>query len=189
MEYAELATLHKWISEAAKPEFEYQYKRDALPVLSLLETFCPPMQRIAMDISSGYIYSAHAADIITMVVSALRVAYAVDPARPCYRILDEAYALMESKNHDYRGGSGDPFANFRRSVELGVEPEVGLLMRMLDKIQRIKTFATKGELAVKGEPVWDAIVDIINYAVLCYGLLIERGRAQKPVAHLEGADA
>lgn len=74
--------------------------------------------------------------------------------------------LMDQKNHDYRGGTGDPLANFRGATFLGIDPGVGILLRMMDKIMRLKTFAEKGELFVQGESAMDAALDIINYAVL-----------------------
>ena len=69
-------------------------------------------------------------------------------------------SIMKKKNHDYRGGSGDPYANFRGSVSLGVKPITGILLRMQDKIMRVKTFDEKGELIVENEGVKDALVDI-----------------------------
>jgi hypothetical protein len=81
--------------------------------------------------------------------------------------------IMMAKNHDYRGGSGDPYANFRGSVNLGINPIVGILLRVEDKIQRIRTFASKGKLMVENEGVEDALVDVQNYMDLIYGLIKE----------------
>jgi hypothetical protein len=89
-------------------------------------------------------------------------------------ICNKAFDIVEAKNHDYRGGTGDPFANFRGSVSFGIEPIVGILLRMQDKMMRIKTFAEKNQLLVKGEGVQDAILDIINYGILIAGMLEER---------------
>lgn len=83
--------------------------------------------------------------------------------------------LMTRKNHDYTSGSGDPFANFRGSSYLGIDPVLGVMLRMQDKMMRVRTFAEKGELKVKDEGVKDALVDLINYTVLMYGL-IEDGK-------------
>lgn len=83
-------------------------------------------------------------------------------------------AILEQKNHDYRGGSGDPYANFRGSTSLGIDPIVGILLRMQDKMMRIKTFVEKGELKVQGEGIKDAIVDITNYSALIWGLICEK---------------
>ena len=56
--------------------------------------------------------------------------------------------IMEVKNNDYTGGkeADDVFANFRCSTILDVHPVTGLLMRVMDKIQRIKTFTNDGQL-------------------------------------------
>lgn len=84
-----------------------------------------------------------------------------------------ARAIMEAKNNDYRSGTGDPYANFRGSVALGVNPITGILLRIQDKLCRVATFASKGELMVKGEGVDDALRDVINYCVLIGGLIDE----------------
>lgn len=85
-------------------------------------------------------------------------------------------SLIEAKNTDYTGGEDidDPFANFRQSEDLGVDPLVGLFIRMGDKFQRIKAFARTGKLAVPGEGVEDAIKDIMGYSLIALGLLSER---------------
>lgn len=83
----------------------------------------------------------------------------------------DSFALMERKNHDYRGGTGDPYANFRNSVKLGISPEVGILLRMCDKHQRLRTFISRGILKVKDEAARDSILDCHNYTVLCMGML------------------
>lgn len=75
--------------------------------------------------------------------------------------------IMAVKNHDYAHDS-DPFKNFRAASFLGVDPGIGLLLRVLDKIARLHTFWLSGEL--KAESVDDAEVDIINYMVLHRGL-------------------
>lgn len=85
----------------------------------------------------------------------------------------QARSIMEAKNNDYRSGTGDPYANFRGSVALGVNPITGILLRIQDKLCRVATFASKGELMVKGEGVDDALRDVINYCVLIGGLIDE----------------
>lgn len=85
-----------------------------------------------------------------------------------------AQTIMAAKNRDYRGAGDDPFANFRGSEFLGVDPILGILMRCMDKFQRIRSFATTGTLAVKSESFEDAVVDVINYMVLAAGMAEER---------------
>lgn len=85
-----------------------------------------------------------------------------------------ARVIMEAKSKDYSGGSNDPFSNFKDSIVFGIEPEHGLLIRVMDKLKRISTFIKKGELAVKDEPVEDAIHDIINYMILLKGMIQDK---------------
>ncbi len=89
--------------------------------------------------------------------------------------------IMEVKNNDYTGGkeADDVFANFRCSTILDVHPVTGILMRVLDKIQRIKTFTNDGQLSVSGETVDDACEDIINYAILAKAMLKQEREAKK----------
>ena len=83
-------------------------------------------------------------------------------------LCSEARALMAKKNHDYAGASGTtPFANFQACEEVGVcSTEQGFLVRMLDKFKRLVTFAQAGNLTVDNESFRDAVIDIVNYAIL-----------------------
>lgn len=85
------------------------------------------------------------------------------------RLSGDAVALMRKKNHDY-GGNSDPYRNFRMAANLGVDPLAGILVRMGDKLARLGTYVEKGQLQVKDESVRDTVLDIINYAVLFYGM-------------------
>ena len=96
-------------------------------------------------------------------------------------LCDDARALMAAKNHDYSSGV-DPFHNFRMAKMLGIPTELGVLMRMCDKIARLKTFSEKGVLKVENESYRDAILDIINYAVLFAGIV----QADQPQRSADG---
>lgn len=87
--------------------------------------------------------------------------------------------LMKSKNHDYSAGQG-PFANFQMSESLGVEPEIGLMIRMMDKMQRVRTYLEQGSLKVPGEGVVDAANDLLGYSLLLGGMIRERVKSQLP---------
>jgi hypothetical protein len=95
---------------------------------------------------------------------------------------DECRKIMEAKNKDYTGGSEDIFANFRAGEILGIPAELGILLRSLDKFQRIKAFVVNGELAVKDESVNDAIADVINYMILLKGIIHERTTEEKDLS-------
>jgi len=83
--------------------------------------------------------------------------------------------IMKQKNSDYTGGKGatDVFANFNASKMLGIHPVQGLLLRVIDKIQRIRSFTNDKELSVPNETVEDACDDIVNYAILAKAMLME----------------
>jgi hypothetical protein len=79
-----------------------------------------------------------------------------------------ALEIMKKKNHDYAGNSGEqPFANFQRCQAMGIcSTEQGFLVRIVDKVSRLSTFANAGKLVVDNEGYQDAILDILNYCVL-----------------------
>jgi hypothetical protein len=81
-------------------------------------------------------------------------------------LASEALELMKKKNQDYATGN-DPFRNFRTFGELGI------LVRMSDKIARLRTFLERGEFSVTDESCRDSILDLINYSVLLNGMLVE----------------
>ncbi len=71
--------------------------------------------------------------------------------------------LHDRKQQDY-GTDNDPFANVRASREFGVEPWIGAMVRLNDKITRVKSFIAKGNLA--NESLEDSLSDIAVYAVI-----------------------
>jgi len=83
--------------------------------------------------------------------------------------------IMKAKNSDYCGGetTTDALANFKSARSLGLHPVTGLLLRMQDKLMRIKSFVNDGSLRVEGESVEDACDDLMNYSVLAKALLQE----------------
>jgi len=83
-------------------------------------------------------------------------------------LCNRALEIMKAKNHDYAGKGGEkPFANFQRCEAFDVcSTEAGFLVRIIDKISRLSTFADSGQLKVKNESYQDAILDIINYMIL-----------------------
>ncbi|MGH9992865.1 MAG: hypothetical protein ACREBU_01555 [Nitrososphaera sp.] len=99
-------------------------------------------------------------------------------------LCDRAYTIMKAKNKDYTAGGG-VFANFDLSASLGVPRELGLLVRVSDKVIRLKSGITGGALAVKGEGFEDTILDVINYMVLLAGMSKEARTDEKDL-DLEG---
>lgn len=83
--------------------------------------------------------------------------------------------IMVKKNHDYSGGdASSPFANFKDSEVFGIPGELGILLRVLDKLKRLQAFINTGELKVTAEGWEDACEDVINYMILLKGMLKEK---------------
>jgi len=83
---------------------------------------------------------------------------------------------LRRKSSDYTGGqaSQDPFANFRATEVLDIDPVIGIMMRIMDKIQRVRSFVNDGELKVPNESVYDAFDDMIGYTILAKAMIKEK---------------
>ena len=89
--------------------------------------------------------------------------------------LQQIAELHSVKQHDY-GQGNDPFANIRASQEFGVEPWVGAVIRLNDKVTRLKSFIANGVL--KNESIQDSLLDIAVYALISLILFEEKVRDQ-----------
>lgn len=79
--------------------------------------------------------------------------------------------LHDKKQKDY-GSDTDPFANVRASSEWGVPSWVGAMVRLNDKVHRLKQFAKKGVL--HNESAEDSMRDIAVYALIALILYREQ---------------
>ena len=92
-----------------------------------------------------------------------------------HEILGGLGTLHDQKQADY-GKGDDPFANVRGSQDFGVDPWIGALVRLNDKIKRLQSFITNGSL--KNESVEDSLRDIAVYSIIALVLYEEMyGRA------------
>ncbi len=80
-----------------------------------------------------------------------------------HEVLQELGDLHDKKQKDY-GTDADPFANVRGSLEWGIAPWIGALVRGTDKMKRLQKFARHGELA--NEAVEDSFRDLAVYAII-----------------------
>lgn len=79
-------------------------------------------------------------------------------------IVREMIALHLRKAHDYGDSSIDEFYdNLDAAKELGIPAWKGIVLRMNDKMARLKKFCRAGEL--KNESVEDSFIDIAVYAI------------------------
>ena len=96
------------------------------------------------------------------------------PGDPRFKdVLWTVAQLHARKQADY-GSDGDPFANVRASGDFGVAPWIGALVRLNDKVTRLKNFASKHTLA--NESAEDSMLDIAVYAMIALILYREESR-------------
>lgn len=93
------------------------------------------------------------------------------------KLFEACHKIAIKKGNDYARGD-DPFANFRTAEAIGVKPIKGILIRMMDKIQRLNNYGVVGKL--DNESAEDAVMDIINYASLIGGLICEKEGKELP---------
>lgn len=92
-------------------------------------------------------------------------------------ILRELGELHDRKQADY-GTPTDPFANIRASMEYGISPVLGAILRANDKVSRIKTWIKKGSLA--NESIRDSLKDNAVYNIIAHVLLDEQESGSDP---------
>lgn len=90
------------------------------------------------------------------------------------RIFEKCCELTVKKGHDYSGVE-DTLSNLKVVELLGVSSaERGVLIRLLDKIMRLKNFIDTGVLQVNEESIQDTVVDAHNYLDLLLALILEK---------------
>jgi hypothetical protein len=87
------------------------------------------------------------------------------------QLLAEMQRLHESKSADY-GSEDDPLANVRSGADfVNIEPWRGCMVRIADKVQRLRTFCRTGRLVHEG--VRDTLLDLAAYSLLAIVLFDE----------------
>jgi hypothetical protein len=87
------------------------------------------------------------------------------------RLLEEMQRLHESKSADY-GSEEDPLANIRQGADfVSIEPWRGCMVRIADKVQRLRTYCRTGRLVHEG--VRDTLLDLSAYSLLAIVLFDE----------------
>ena len=85
---------------------------------------------------------------------------------------DHSYGLMMAKRKDY-SGDDDPFRNLRSSEVHGVEPWRGTMVRLQDKLARIRSVMEADGVMEVDESLIDTFADIHNYTDIIAGLVWE----------------
>jgi len=87
-----------------------------------------------------------------------------------YSLIEKMAKLHATKNRDY--GGGNPLGNFLNCEKLGVDPFMGIPVRMSDKWSRICSLTKSGEQHVKDESIEDTLLDLSIYCLLA--LVVKR---------------
>jgi hypothetical protein len=88
--------------------------------------------------------------------------------------------LMQRKSSDY-ASDADPFRNFRQAEALGIcANELGILVRLSDKLSRLCQVVSSGKQAVLDETVNDTVLDAINYLVILSAYILDKGEVRHP---------
>ena len=96
-----------------------------------------------------------------------------------FRVLDEVAETHSTKSADYGDGASDPLANIRNGADaINVEPWRACLLRMSDKMQRLRSYCRNGSSKVDGPE--DDLLDICSYAAIALVMYREHQAKQKP---------
>ena len=80
-------------------------------------------------------------------------------------VLDALKMLHDAKNHDYATAE-NPYKNLEGVSRIGIEPWRGIVIRLMDKFERVEQYCSNGELAIKSEGMEDTFKDIAVYSTL-----------------------
>ena len=81
-----------------------------------------------------------------------------------YEILERLAQLHSDKNHDY-ASKEEPLSNLKRCKRV-LPPWKGVIVRLTDKMDRLLSYAEKGEYKVKDEGLKDTFYDMAVYSIL-----------------------
>ena len=98
--------------------------------------------------------------------------------------LDELKMLHDAKNHDY-ATEENPYKNLEGVTRIGIEPWRGIVIRLMDKFERVEQFCRSGEFAIKSESLEDSFKDIAIYSTLAMILFRKDQEKQQELTELE----
>ena len=99
-------------------------------------------------------------------------------------LLDELKMLHDAKNHDYATAE-NPYKNLEEVLSIGIEPWRGIVIRLMDKFERVKQYCVNGELAIKSEGLEDTLKDIGVYSSLAVILFRKDQEKTQELTELE----
>jgi len=84
--------------------------------------------------------------------------------------------LHSAKASDYSGD--EPMKDIKEVAELGIEPWVGVVVRMVHKFGRLKTLARGRQARCANETIVDTLMDIACYSLMAIILLEEKQKGE-----------
>lgn len=96
----------------------------------------------------------------------------VMPSQDYLNLLDKMANLHKRKSAGY-STLNDPWANFRRSLNMNIPPSVGAVIRLEDKIARIENLIQFPEHDLVNESITDTLMDAAAYCLITICLLKE----------------
>lgn len=100
-----------------------------------------------------------------------------------HELIEKMRGMHAAKGSDY-SNEADILSNLRVCEQMGVPAWVGVLVRLSDKMERVKNLARKRqrgeEAAVKDESLTDTLMDGAVYCLLAVILLEESGGRTPP---------
>lgn len=126
----------------------------------------PPVAEAACDVTREDCCQGSRMPTLTKTVQELRPG-----SREFLAVLDEIRTLHLRKTLDY-GDDGDALANIRSSADvIAAEPWAGAILRMSDKMHRLRSFFHNGRTEFDG--VQDTLLDLAAYSAIALVLFRE----------------
>lgn len=92
------------------------------------------------------------------------------------RLHEKEIAIMASKASDYSGDE-DCNRNIKACERMGLcSAETGVMIRLLDKFNRLATLVDGRKAKVKDESILDTIQDARNYLAILYHLIEDKNK-------------
>ncbi len=98
--------------------------------------------------------------------------------------LDELKMLHDCKNHDY-ATADNPYKNLEGVERIGIEAWRGIVIRLMDKFERVQQYCVNGDLKIKSEGIEDTFKDIAVYSTLAMILFRKDQDKQQELTELE----
>ena len=100
-----------------------------------------------------------------------------------YDALDELRILHDEKNSDYANDT-NPYKNLQGVERIGIEAWRGIVIRLMDKFERLENFCRKGEFTIKSESLEDTFKDIAVYSTLA--MILYRKQQEETAVESDG---